>query len=93
MQQHQLFDQLKAGAQEQLARVGPLTDEAVGKVLCKMAKKAGGPDGLSAQMLRALEPDQVSLVARAFRTWENTGQMPETVTMTLVALLPKSIVL
>ena len=89
VQQHQLFDQLKAGAQEQLARVGPLTDEAVGKVLCKMAKKAGGPDGLSAQMLRALEPDQVSLVARAFRTWENTGQMPETVTMTLVALLPK----
>ena len=77
MQQHQLFDQLKAGAQEQLARVGPLTDETVGKVLCKMAKKAGGPDGLSAQMLRALEPDQVSLVAKAFRTWENTGQMPE----------------
>ena len=69
--------------------MGPLTDEAVGKVLCKMARKAGGPDGLSAQMLRALEPDQVSLVAQAFRTWENTGQMPETVTMTLVALLPK----
>ena len=54
-----------------------------------MAKKASGPDGLSAQMLRALEPDQVALVAQAFRTWEATGQMPETVTMTLVALLPK----
>ena len=40
-------------------------------------------------MLRALEPDQVALVAQAFRTWEATGQMPETVTMTLVALLPK----
>ena len=89
VQQHQVFDQLKAGAQAQLARVGPLSNEAVGRVLCKMAKKASGPDGLSAQMLRALEPDQVALVAQAFRTWEATGQMPETVTMTLVALLPK----
>ena len=89
VQQHQVFDQLKAGAQAQLARIGPLSNEAVGRVLCKMAKKASGPDGLSAQMLRALEPDQVALVAQAFRTWEATGQMPETVTMTLVALLPK----
>eukprot|EP00439_Symbiodinium_sp_Y106_P016431 s7416_g2.t1 len=89
VQQHPVFDQLKAGAKEQLARVGPLTDEAVGRVLYKLARKASGPDGLSAQMLRALEPDQVALVAQAFRTWEATGQMPETVTMTLVALLPK----
>ena len=54
-----------------------------------MAKKAVGPDGLSAQMLRALQPDQVALVAQAFREWEASGHMPETVTMTLVTLLPK----
>eukprot|EP00439_Symbiodinium_sp_Y106_P028372 s5795_g3.t1 len=41
-------------------------DEAVAKVLSKMAKKAVGPDGLSAQMLRALQPDQVALVAQAW---------------------------
>ena len=84
-----LFDQLYAGAQAQLKEVGPLTDNQVAKVLKKMAKKAAGPDGLSAQMLRALQPDQVSLVAQAFWEWEHTGQMPETVTMTLVALLAK----
>ena len=84
-----LFDQLYAGAQAQLKEVGPLTDNQVAKVLKKMAKKAAGPDGLSAQMLRALQPDQVSLVAQAFREWEHTGQMPETVTMTLIALLAK----
>ena len=69
-----LFDQLYAGAQAQLKEVGPLTDNQVAKVLKKMAKKAAGPDGLSAQMLRALQPDQVSLVAQAFREWEHTGQ-------------------
>ena len=88
-QQDPLFNQLEAGAQQQLAQIGPLTDEAVAKVLSKMAKKAVGPDGLSAQMLRALQPDQVALVAQAFREWEASGHMPETVTMTLVTLLPK----
>ena len=59
------------------------------KVLRKMTKKAVGADGVSAQMFRALKPDQVALVAQAFREWEATGRMPETVTMTLVTLLAK----
>ena len=88
-QQDPLFDQLAAGAILQLEQLGPLQDEAVAKVLRKMAKKAVGADGLSAQMLRALQPDQVALVAQAFREWEATGCMPETVTMTLVTLLAK----
>ena len=88
-QQDPLFDQLAAGAILQLEQLGPLQDEAVAKVLRKMTKKAVGADGLSAQMFRALKPDQVALVAQAFREWEATGRMPETVTMTLVTLLAK----
>ena len=48
-----------------------------------------GPDGISAQMLRALQPGHVAKIAQAFREWENQGSMPETVTTSLVALLPK----
>ncbi|CAE7375496.1 unnamed protein product, partial [Symbiodinium sp. CCMP2456] len=88
-QQDPLFDQLAAGARLQLEQLGPLRDEVVAKVLGKMTKKAVGPDGLSAQMFRELRPDQVALVAQAFREWESTGYMPDTVTMTLVTLLAK----
>ena len=88
-QQDPLFDQLAAGARLQLEQLGPLRDEVVAKVLGKVAKKAVGPDGLSAQMFRGLKPDQVALVAQAFREWESTGYMPDTVTMTLVTLLAK----
>ena len=86
---HQLFEQLRQKAAEELKQVGPLTDKQVEAALRKMAKKACGPDGLTGPMLKALEPNQVTLVAEAFRTWEATGVMPETATMSLVALLPK----
>ncbi|CAE7204709.1 unnamed protein product, partial [Symbiodinium sp. CCMP2456] len=88
-EEHQLFDQLRKQASEELLEVGPITDTQVAAVLKKMAKKACGPDGLTSQMLRSLEPNQVSLVAEAFRKWEETGIMPEAVTMSLVALIPK----
>ena len=80
-EEHPLFAQLKERAASQLQQVGPLTDEQVARALQKMAKKACGPDGLTSQMLKALEP--------AFRTWESTGIMPEAATMVLVALIPK----
>ena len=86
---HHLFEELRQKAAEELRQVGPLTDKQVAEALRKMAKKACGPDGLTGPMLKALEPNQVALVADAFRTWEATGVMPETATMSLVALLPK----
>ena len=84
-----MFAELRRKAAEELRQVGPLTNKQVEEALRKMAKKACGPDGLTGPMLKALEPDQVALVAEAFRTWEATGVMPETATMSLVALLPK----
>ena len=86
---HHLFEELRQKAAEELRQVGPLTDKQVAEALRKMAKKACGPDGLTGPMLKALEPNQVTLVAEAFRTWEATGVMPEAATMSLVALLPK----
>ena len=87
---HHLFVELRHKAAEELRQVEPLTNKQVEEALRKMAKKACGPDGLTGPMLKALEPDQVALVAEAFRTWKATGVMPETATMSLVALLPKS---
>ena len=84
-----MFEELRHKAAEELRQVGPLTNKQVEEALRKMAKKACGPDGLTCPMLKTLEPDQVALVAEAFRTWEATGVMPETATMSLVALLPK----
>ena len=58
-------------------KYGPIQDTQVEEVLRKLSKKAVGPDGISAHLLRALNQEQIRAIAREFRAWEETSAMPQ----------------
>ena len=61
------------------------------KAIKQMSNKTGGPDGLAVPMLKNLSKDQVEEMAEHLNSWEITGNMPQAVTTSVVAMLPKKI--
>ena len=57
----------------------------------QMSDKTGGPDGLTAPMLKNLSETQIEEMAGHLNSWELTGEMPQAVTTSVVAMLPKKI--
>ena len=82
--------QLRDKAVAQFQQLPPHTAQSVQKAVKKLATKAMGADGWSAEMFRALDLSQCAVVAEHFNNWERSGSMAWQAMVSIVALIPKS---
>ena len=80
---------LKQQAIDQARAVGPVSAQALSKVVKKLSAKAPGLDGLTSSMLKKASEAQLQELAVHLAEWERQGTMPGAVLTTAVAMLPK----
>ena len=85
------LEKLKAAAARQRQTWATITPKMLRKAIKQMSDKTGGPDGLTVPMLKNLSEPQIEEMAGRLNSWELTGEMPQAVTTSLVAMLPKKI--
>ena len=85
------LDRLKEEAILQRQTWAAITPKMLRKAIKQMSDKTGGPDGLTAPMLKNLSEAQIEEMAGHLNSWELTGEMPQAVTTSVVAMLPKKI--
>ena len=85
------LERLKAAAVSQRQTWADVTPKMLRKAVKQLSDKTGGPDGLTVPMLKNLSEPQIEEMARHLNSWELTGEMPQAVTTSLVAMLPKKI--
>ena len=83
------FITLRRQAISQYQEVGPVQPLELARVIKKLAPKAPGLDGLTANMLKQASQPQLHELADHIAAWESSGRMPGQVLTTGVAMLPK----
>ena len=82
---------LKTEAIRQRQEWEDITSRQLKKAIKQMADKTGGPDGLTVPMLKSLSEAEIGEMVSRLNHWETSGKMPQAVTTSLVAMLPKKI--
>ena len=82
---------LKAAAVRQRQSWRTITPKMLRKAIKQMSDKTGGPDGLTVPMLKNLTEPQIEEMVGYLNSWELTGEMPQAVTTSVVAMLPKKV--
>ena len=86
---HPALQDLQARAQAQSSALPRITGQLF-QALQKTGNKAGGPDGWSYKSARAVAEEECVSIAKAYGVMEEELQVPHSLRVTQVALLPKS---
>ena len=87
---HPALQDLQARAQAQSSALPRITAGQLFQALQKTGNKAGGPDEWSYKSARAVTEEECVSIAKAYGVMEEELQVPHSLRVTQVALLPKS---
>ena len=87
---HPALQDLQARAQAQSSALPRITGGQLFQALQKTGNKAGTPDGWSYKSARAVTEEECVYIAKAYGVMEEKLQVPHSLRVTQVALLPKS---